>query len=675
MKKRFIVGLTILFMLTVAHAISVHADDSGVGTLDPFKYTGTTITPRNASSSFRIPSLGSSGNPCVIVSSSSGLFATSTCGSGGGGSSATTTIAVSGATVNGPAFTLSTSTATNTLNFTNPSGSNIRLTIPSNIGAFSNDSNFINALTGDATASGPGSAALTLATVNANVGTYGSSTTIPTITTNAKGLITSISTSSTPFLIKTNNLSELTNTSTARTSIGLNNTLQNCAGGQFVSSLSATSTIGCGTPSGSGGGSGTVTTSSATSTGYFPNFVTPSGISLTSNLYQASSSGYIGVGTVTPATTLDVNGDQTFRGNIIAGTDNTYDFGASGATRPRTGYFGTSVVSPLLIGGSGINDDLTFKSTTGNGLAGSSKMSFTVGNNGSVTAMTIAQSGSSPIVTLPGTTIIGATGQLVESASQLLIKETSGQAINLQAGQVNFQTNGGGTTYFSPTQFNITIPNVELILAGNGTATQGIKFTQDTSDMRYLRIRQANGGNQTGFKIFQQNDVTNSNYADLETNASGVDLISASVGAASTTPMRFLIDSTVALTIATSSRIGIGTSAPSSTLHVVGTSRFQGNLGFATSSVSVSTCGTSPSVTGSNNSGIITVGSVAATACTLNFATSTNPWSSVPNCLVTNQSMSVVNAMTYAVTTSTLTISQTGLTGDILNYSCFGNPN
>jgi hypothetical protein len=35
-------------------------------------------------------------------------------------------------------------------------------------------------------------------------------------------------------------------------------------------------------------------------------------------------------------------------GNFIAGTDNTYDIGASGATRPRTGYFGTSVVAPQL---------------------------------------------------------------------------------------------------------------------------------------------------------------------------------------------------------------------------------------------------------------------------------------------------------------------------------------
>jgi hypothetical protein len=52
---------------------------------------------------------------------------------------------------------------------------------------------YITALTGDATASGPGSATLTLATVNSNVGSFGSSTSIPSFTVNAKGLITAAS--------------------------------------------------------------------------------------------------------------------------------------------------------------------------------------------------------------------------------------------------------------------------------------------------------------------------------------------------------------------------------------------------------------------------------------------------------------------------------------------------
>lgn len=53
--------------------------------------------------------------------------------------------------------------------------------------------NYITALTSDITASGPGSAAATLATVNANVGTYGSTTEVASITVNGKGLTTAAS--------------------------------------------------------------------------------------------------------------------------------------------------------------------------------------------------------------------------------------------------------------------------------------------------------------------------------------------------------------------------------------------------------------------------------------------------------------------------------------------------
>lgn len=56
--------------------------------------------------------------------------------------------------------------------------------------------NYITALTGDATATGPGSVSLTLATVNGNVGSFGTATQVSTITVNAKGLITAASNTS-----------------------------------------------------------------------------------------------------------------------------------------------------------------------------------------------------------------------------------------------------------------------------------------------------------------------------------------------------------------------------------------------------------------------------------------------------------------------------------------------
>lgn len=96
------------------------------------------------------------------------------------------------------------------------------------------------AFTGDATSSA-GAVALTLATVNSNVGAFGSATAAPIVTVNAKGLITAVSTvtvtpawssiTSTPTtvsgygitnaLVTTNNLSDLNSASTARTNLNL----------------------------------------------------------------------------------------------------------------------------------------------------------------------------------------------------------------------------------------------------------------------------------------------------------------------------------------------------------------------------------------------------------------------------------------------------------------------
>jgi hypothetical protein len=52
----------------------------------------------------------------------------------------------------------------------------------------------ITSLTGDVTAAGPGAAATTLATVNSNVGSFGSASAVPVITVNAKGLVTAVTT-------------------------------------------------------------------------------------------------------------------------------------------------------------------------------------------------------------------------------------------------------------------------------------------------------------------------------------------------------------------------------------------------------------------------------------------------------------------------------------------------
>ncbi len=101
--------------------------------------------------------------------------------------------------------------------------------------------NYITALTGDVTASGPGSAVSTLATVNGNVGsfTYGS------FTVNGKGLITAASSGATPEVPLTfsTGLTRTVNTITVNTSQNIS-TLSNLTTNGFVRTSGGTGALG-----------------------------------------------------------------------------------------------------------------------------------------------------------------------------------------------------------------------------------------------------------------------------------------------------------------------------------------------------------------------------------------------------------------------------------------------
>lgn len=144
-------------------------------------------------------------------------------------------------------------------------------------------------------------------------------------------------------------------------------------------------------------------------------------------------------------------------------------------------------------------------------------------------------------------------------------------------------------------------------------------------------------------------------------------------GAASQTNNLFNISSSSGLSIFsianssdTSLKISASSTAQSSNYYLLFNKT---GVSSSSSPPLLSSCGTSPTVRGSNLGGEVTVGSVAATACTITFVP---PFTNTPACTITNQSMSVVNAMTYTVSNSAIVVSQTGLTSDKLDYICIG---
>lgn len=84
-------------------------------------------------------------------------------------------------------------------------------------------------------------------------------------------------------------------------------------------------------------------------------------------------------------------------------------------------------------------------------------------------------------------------------------------------------------------------------------------------------------------------------------------------------------------------------------------------------SVTGSTCGTTaPSVTGTDFAGTITVGTSATTSCVLTFGTA---FVTAPTCVVGPKSTILV-ALSWATSTTALTITQTSTASNTLSYIC-----
>jgi hypothetical protein len=80
----------------------------------------------------------------------------------------------------------------------------------------------------------------------------------------------------------------------------------------------------------------------------------------------------------------------------------------------------------------------------------------------------------------------------------------------------------------------------------------------------------------------------------------------------------------------------------------------------------LSSCGSGPSISGSDHSGTVT-GGTGSTGCTVTFGTA---YATAPHCTVTPRTGSVLNAFSYTISTTALTVTQTGLDTGLFDYVC-----
>lgn len=91
--------------------------------------------------------------------------------------------------------------------------------------------------------------------------------------------------------------------------------------------------------------------------------------------------------------------------------------------------------------------------------------------------------------------------------------------------------------------------------------------------------------------------------------------------------------------------------------------QFGGNIAPA-----ITSCGTgSPSITGADNAGVVTIGTTA-TACTITFHTA---FGATPVCVLNDQT-ALVNLTSYTVSTAALVLTMAANSGNLISYICNG---
>lgn len=323
-------------------------------------------------------------------------------------------------------------------------------------------------------------------------------------------------------------------------------------------------------------------------------------------------------GTLTNATGLPIStgvsglgtGVATFLGTpssanlISAVTDET---GTGALVFGTTPTFTTNLTSPLIIGGTGVGSTLTLKSTSGVG--STDAIVFQVGNNGATEAFRVATGG------------------------QIVVGATSSTTIASIVAPVQLNTLSGGTLLYANKWANDSSNAIISFFKSRGTTVGSFTVVQSGDTLGSIIFRGANGSD-------ADNGVTLTAEVDATPGASDM-------------PGRFIIKTSPD-----------GSNVPTERLRISN----NGHTKFTTTAPALTSCGTSPAITGNDVHGTVTMGTGSPTGCTITFD---KAYAAAPACTVTWRATPLAS-QSYIVSPTAITTTQTATSSNLIDYVCWG---
>lgn len=413
----------------------------------------------------------------------------------------------------------------------------------------------------------------------------------------------------------------------------------------------------------------------------------------------------VGIGTVSPSTarmTIDNFNDSNSANIRIRSLTNRYrsDYYMTGASGGFMNFYDDtgSVYLPFQIDASntilGMQGNVGIGTSTQNYIlsafsatapqlalsAGAGLAQFTFRNAGGNFYISTTTVAGTATTTTSALTIIGATGNVGIATSSPFTK-LSVIGNEYVTGDFSATGNGyvGGVFGINTSVASIIANTHTMDVTAVGNAQNVVSLIRNTNNANnFLQFQPTGGNTTTNVNWLMGVNGSSDNFSfglydgsSVKTKFSIVD-ITGNVGIGTTTPTSLLSLENASSTIATSSSIPFGSLISmliDGARYMVESFDYYGHK-YTQGPVPVLTsCGTSPTITGNDKDMVITVGSVSATGCTITFA---HTYITAPRVNITNRSMSITNAMTYTVSATQIVVSQIGLTGDVLDISVGG---